>query len=90
MKLKKCHRLNYIFNSENYSQLEILKNKIFFDYNSSIDDASIIYTTDTLYDCSYSPNLFAVYTIDSDKFLTLDNYTLLKLQSISENSTEGG
>lgn len=90
MKLKKCHRLNYIFNSENYSQLEILKNKIFFDYNSSTADASIIYTTDTLYDCSYSPNLFAVYTIDSDKFLTLDNYTLLKLESISENPIEGG
>lgn len=89
MKLRRCHRLNYIFNSENYSQLEILKNKIFFDYNSSIN-TSIIYTTDTLYDCSYSPNLFAVYTIDSDKFLTLDNYTLLKLESISENSTEGG
>ena len=90
MRLKKCHRLNYIFNSENYSQLEILKNKIFFDYNSSTADASIIYTTDTLYDCSYSPNLFAVYTIDSDKFLTLDNYTLLKLESISENPIEGG
>lgn len=90
MKLNKCHRLKYIFNSENYSQLEILKNKIFFDYNSSTADASIIYTTDTLYDCSYSPNLFAVYTIDSDKFLTLDNYTLLKLESMPENSTEGG
>lgn len=90
MKLKKCHRLNYIFNSENYSQLEILKNKIFFDYDASTANTSIIYTTDTLYDCSYSPNLFAVYTIDSDKFLTLDNYTLLKLESISENPIEGG
>lgn len=90
MKLKKCHRLNYIFNSENYSQLEILKNKIFFDYHASTANTSIIYTTDTLYDCSYSPNLFAVYTIGSDKFLTLDNYTLLKLESMPENPTEGG
>lgn len=83
--LAKIDRLNYIYNQENRSEIEILQNKNFVFSNTNQLAVSI----NEMKDCSIIPNNFSVYHIGTDDYLALDNLTLLKLEKQLPEQEEG-